>query len=69
MQKLTHSGCGKLVPIGEGMQAFVPDPLPQELNRLESTGLVRHDNQTWPPLYIADEILDALQAPIDLAQL
>lgn len=38
------------------------------LNRLESAGLVRHDSQTWPPLYIADDILDALQASIDLPQ-
>ncbi len=36
------------------------------LNRLVAAGLVRHDDRTWPPLYIADEVLEALQAPIDL---
>ena len=36
------------------------------LNRLVAAGLVRHDDRTWPPLYIADEVLEALQVPIDL---
>ena len=35
------------------------------LNRLESAGLVRHDDRTWPPLYVAHEILAALDDPID----
>ena len=38
------------------------------LNRLEAARLVRHDDQTWPPLYIADEVLEALQVPIDLPE-
>ena len=31
MRQLTDSECGNLVPIGEGLRAFVPDPLPREL--------------------------------------
>ena len=31
MRQLADSECGALVPIGEGLRAFVPDPLPREL--------------------------------------
>ena len=36
------------------------------LNQLVSAGLVRHDGQTWPPLYVADEIMAVLQEPVSL---
>lgn len=32
MQRLERSDCGALIPIGGGLRAFVPDPLPRELN-------------------------------------
>ena len=32
MRQLADSECGNLVPIDEGLRAFVPDPLPRELN-------------------------------------
>ena len=32
MRQLANSECGNLVPIDGGLQAFVPDPLPRELN-------------------------------------
>ena len=32
MRQLADSECGNLVPIDGGLQAFVPDPLPRELN-------------------------------------
>ena len=38
------------------------------LNRLVAAGLVRHDDQTWPPLYVADEVLEALEGPVDLPE-
>ena len=36
------------------------------LNQLVSAGLVRHDGQTWPRLYVADEIMAVLQEPVSL---
>ena len=38
------------------------------LNRLVAAGLVRHDDQTWPPLYVADEVLEALEGSVDLPE-
>ena len=32
MQRLTSSDCGNLIPIDGGLRAFVPNPLPRELN-------------------------------------
>lgn len=33
------------------------------LNRLVEAGLLRLDDSAWPPLYVADDVLNALQGP------
>ena len=37
------------------------------LNRLIEVGIVRLDDETWPPLYIADELLEVLEGPVEIA--
>ena len=34
------------------------------LSRLVDAGLVRRDDRTWPHLYVADEVLEALESPV-----
>ena len=37
------------------------------LNRLIEAGIVRPGDGAWPPLYIADELLEVLEGPVEIA--
>ena len=61
MRQLADSACGKLVPISEGLQAFVPDPLPRESN--SSPGLVSLLDRASRAIATLDGVGETIQNP------
>ena len=66
MQQLTHSTCGSLVPTIEGQWAFVPDPLPRELDL--SPGLVSLLDRASRAIATLDGVGETIQNPHLLIQ-